>query len=96
MISRPELDKRRIEKQQLEEQRMRENMDRLRKDMEKSRGETVVLNTGLKDRDEKGKSLMDDEELEEGEDEEINFDGISDDEEDEIDEDDEEVASFSF
>lgn len=95
MLSRPDLDKRRAEKQRLEEQRRRENMDRLRKDMEKSRGETVVLNTGLKDRDEKAKSLVDNEDLEE-EDDDGNFDRFSEDE-DAFDEDeDEEVASFSL
>lgn len=96
MLSRPDLDKRRAEKQRLEEQRRRENMDRLRKDMEKSRGETVVLNTGLKDRDENTTSLVDNEDLEEEEDDDVNFDRFSEDE-DAFDEDeDEEVASFSL
>lgn len=95
MLSRPDLDKRRAEKQRLEEQRRRENMDRLRKDMEKSRGETVVLNTGLKDRDEKATSLVDNEDLEE-EGDDVNFDRFSEDE-DAFDEDeDEQVASFSL
>lgn len=97
MLSRPDLDKRRAEKQRLEEQRRRENMDRLRKDMEKSRGETVVLNTGLKDRDEKATSLVDNEDLEE-EDDDGNFDRFSEDEDafGEDEDEDEEVASFSL
>ena len=47
---------------------MRENMDRLRKDMEKSGGETMVLSTGLKDKNAGGKTTMDEED--EGEEEE--------------------------
>ncbi|KAL3528290.1 hypothetical protein ACH5RR_007612 [Cinchona calisaya] len=91
----PDLDKRRAEKEHLEEQRRRENMERLRKDMEKSRGETVVLNTGLKDREVNDKTMMDDEDAEE-EDDDVNFERFSDDG-DAIDEDeDEEIASFSF
>ncbi|KAK3018603.1 hypothetical protein RJ639_004935 [Escallonia herrerae] len=92
-----DLDKRRLEKQRLEEDRRRENMDKLRKDMEKSRGETVVLNTGLKDRDASTKTMMDDEDIEEeGEDEDEDFETFSG-EEDGIDEDDdEEIANFSF
>lgn len=90
LLPRPDLDKRRAEKQHLEEQRRRENMVRLRKDMEKSRGETVVLNTGLKDRE---ATIMDVEDEEEGDD--VNFERFSD-SEDVLDEDDEEIASFSF
>ncbi|KAA0042113.1 GPN-loop GTPase 1 isoform X1 [Cucumis melo var. makuwa] len=44
-----ELDKRVAEKQRLEEKRRRENMEKLRRDMESSKGQTVVLSTGLKD-----------------------------------------------
>ncbi|KAG8374706.1 hypothetical protein BUALT_Bualt10G0023900 [Buddleja alternifolia] len=44
---RTDLEKRRAEKQRLEEERRKENMDKLRKDMEKSRGETLVLSTGI-------------------------------------------------
>ncbi|KAI4335004.1 hypothetical protein L6164_013693 [Bauhinia variegata] len=60
-----DLDKRRAEKQRLEEERMKDNMDKLRKDMEKSGGETVVLSTGLKDKERKSKSMMDGEDEEE-------------------------------
>lgn len=98
-FSRADLDKRRAEKQRLEEERRRENMDKLRMDMEKSRGETVVLSTGLKDKDGKSRTLME-EEYEEGkEDDEDDYEALSE-EEDYIDEDDndedEEVAKFSF
>ncbi|CDP08540.1 unnamed protein product [Coffea canephora] len=90
----PDLDRRRAEKQQLEEQRRRENMDRLRKDMEKSRGETVVLNTGLKDTDVNANTMMHEDDAEE--DDDVNFERFSD-YEDGIDKDeDEEIASFSF
>lgn len=80
--------------QEQEKQRKRENMDKLRKDMEKSKGETVVLNAPrLKD----AKKIMD--EYDEEEDE--NIETFSNDEDDDddggIDEDeDEEVASFRF
>ncbi|GMH01433.1 hypothetical protein Nepgr_003272 [Nepenthes gracilis] len=88
-----DLDKRRAEKQRLEEERKRENMDKLRKDMEKSRGETVVLSTGLRDKEATGKTSLDEEEEEDEEDYEI----LTDEEEDMIDEDeDEEVGRFSF
>lgn len=71
----------------MEEERRKENMDKLRKDMEKSRGETVVLSTGLKDR-------VDEDE----EDEEIEDDNKFSEEEfeDEDDDEDEEVDSFSY
>ncbi|PPR91277.1 hypothetical protein GOBAR_AA29413 [Gossypium barbadense] len=42
-----DLDKRRAEKQRLEEERRKESMVKLRRDMEQTRGETVVLSTGL-------------------------------------------------
>ena len=70
-------------------------MDKLRMDMEKSGGETVVLSTGLKDKGDRSKTMMDDEdeEIEEDDDDYERFT----DEEDAIDEDeDEEVAGFSF
>ncbi|OAY43489.1 GPN-loop GTPase QQT2 [Manihot esculenta] len=87
-----ELDKRRAEKQRLEEERRRENMEKLRKDMEKSGGETVVLSTGLKDKQVTGDTMMDEEEEEEDDE----FERFSE-EEDAVDEDeDEEVARFSF
>lgn len=78
---------------------MRDNMDRLRKDMEKSGGETVVLSTGLKDKPAGGQSPMD--EADEGEEEEEEDDYVrfseEEEEEDYIDEDeDEEVGRFSF
>ncbi|KAM7484954.1 hypothetical protein LguiA_000963 [Lonicera macranthoides] len=92
-----DLDKRRAEKQRMEEERRRENLEKLRKDMEKSRGETVVLSTGLKDKDANVKSMMDEEEdEEEEEDEDGDYERFSEDE-DAIDEDeDEEVARFSL
>ncbi|KAG5011030.1 hypothetical protein JHK87_019545 [Glycine soja] len=95
-----DLDKRREEKQRLEEDRRRESMDKLRRDMEKSGGETVVLSTGLKNK-EASKSMMDEED-EEGEDEDEEMDddddlGIYTEEEDAIDEDeDEEIDRFGF
>lgn len=89
-----DLDKRRADKQRLEEERKQENMDKLKKDMEKSRGETVVLSTGLKD---KGNAMVDDDDDEEEEDD---IELFTEDEEDgDIDEDegeDEEVGTFSF
>ncbi|OIT34565.1 PREDICTED: GPN-loop GTPase 1-like [Nicotiana attenuata] len=92
-----DLDKRREEKQQLEERRRRENMEKLRKDMEKTGGQTVVLSTGLKDGEDKGKAMMDAEDEEEEEDDDIKI--FSEDDDGDIDEDedeDEEVAGFSF
>ncbi|OIT23462.1 PREDICTED: GPN-loop GTPase 1-like [Nicotiana attenuata] len=90
-----DLDKRREEKQQLEERRRRENMEKLRKDMEKTGGQTVVLSTGLKDGEDKGKAMMDAEDEEEEEDDDIKI--FSEEDNGDIDEDeDEEVAGFSF
>ncbi|XP_030510953.2 GPN-loop GTPase QQT2 [Cannabis sativa] len=90
-----DLDKRRAEKQRLEEERRKENMDKLRKDMEKSNGETVVLSTGLKNKEENSisKGMMD----EEGEEEDEDIELFSEDEDaiDE-DEDEEEVSRYSF
>ncbi|XP_022760239.1 GPN-loop GTPase 1-like [Durio zibethinus] len=93
-----DLDQRRAEKQRLEEERRKESMDKLRRDMEQSRGETVVLSTGLKDRDGRRKTLVDPEdELEEPEEEDDNYERFTEEEEDLIDEDeDEEVSRFSF
>lgn len=90
-----DLDKRRTEKQRLEEERRRENMEKLRKDMEKSRGETVVLSTGLKDGETSSKAMM------EEDDEEDDEDDVEDEDEenyviDEDEDEDEEVASFHF
>nr|GMD04432.1 GPN-loop GTPase 1 [Ipomoea batatas] len=86
-----ELDKRMAEKQRLEEDRRRENMEKLRKDMEKSRGETMVLNTGLKDN-----TMM--EEDEEDDDLEEDFERFGEDDDDDggISDEDEEIASFCF
>ena len=62
--------------------------------MEKSRGETVVLNTGLKDTDVNANTMMHEDDAEE--DDDVNFERFSD-YEDGIDKDeDEEIASFSF
>ncbi|OVA05653.1 Uncharacterized protein family [Macleaya cordata] len=95
-----DLDKRRAEKQRLEEERRRENMDKLRRDMEKTGGETVVLSTGLKDREASSKSMMDEDEQEEEEEEEVIEDDdfeVFTEEEDEIDDgEDEEVTRFNF
>lgn len=86
-----DLDKRREEKQLLEENRRKENMDKLRREMEKSGGETVVLSTGLKNKEED-----EDEEDEEMDDDDVDF-GTYTEDEDAIDEDeDEEVDKFSF
>ncbi|KAJ0092280.1 hypothetical protein Patl1_24843 [Pistacia atlantica] len=100
-LSRADLDKRRAEKQRLEEERRKESMDKLRKDMEKSRGETVILSTGLKDNKTKSRDMMveeDEEEVDLDEDEDDVYERFSEEEEeDAIDEDeDEEVAKFSF
>ncbi|KAM2787625.1 hypothetical protein COP2_008654 [Malus domestica] len=68
-------------------------MEKLRKDMEISRGETVVLSTGLKDKDERGKAMMDEDEEDEVEEEDEVF---SEDEEGIDEDEDEEVGRFSF
>ncbi|XP_073283632.1 GPN-loop GTPase QQT2-like isoform X1 [Primulina huaijiensis] len=95
-----DLDKRLAEKKRLEEERRKENMDKLKKDMEKSQGKTVVLSTGLKDKDVVGKSMDLDEEEEEEEEEDDDFGRFSEDDgSDIVDEDedeDEEVSKFSF
>lgn len=79
----------------MEEERRRENMEKLRKDMENSKGETVVLSTGLKDKEALNETMMN-EEGEEEEEEEEPLEFYSE-EEDVINEDeDEEVARFSF
>ncbi|CAL1358867.1 unnamed protein product [Linum trigynum] len=92
-----DLDKRRAEKERLEEERRRGNMEKLRKDMQKTRGETVVLTTGLKDKSGSSMVGMEDDEEEEEEELETFSDEEYDEEADGIDEDeDEEVARFSF
>ncbi|MBA0858438.1 hypothetical protein Goshw_026136 [Gossypium schwendimanii] len=93
-----DLDKRRAEKQRLEEERRKESMDKLRRDMEQTRGETVVLSTGLKDKDGSRRNTMMDpeDEMEEPEDED-DYDRFTDEDGDLIEEDeDEEIARFSF
>uniref|UniRef100_A0A9I9D484 Uncharacterized protein n=1 Tax=Cucumis melo TaxID=3656 RepID=A0A9I9D484_CUCME len=92
-----ELDKRVAEKQRLEEKRRRENMEKLRRDMESSKGQTVVLSTGLKDDESKTKMVdNDDEEIDEEDEDNDDYDRFTE-EDDAIDEDeDEEVARFSF
>ncbi|XP_050239735.1 GPN-loop GTPase QQT2-like [Quercus robur] len=93
-----DLDKRWAEKQRLEEDRRKENLDKLRKDMEKSGGETVVLSTGLKDKGDRSKTMMDEEDEEIEDDDDDDYERFTDDE-DAIDEDedkDEEVSRFSF
>lgn len=81
---RADLDKRKAEKERLEEERKKHEMTKLRKDMESSQGRTVVLNTGLKDRDATEKMMLeDDDEDFEVADEEDSDDAIDEDEEDE-------------
>ncbi|KAJ9128712.1 hypothetical protein P3X46_034555, partial [Hevea brasiliensis] len=69
----------------------KQNKERLRKDLEKSGGETVVLSTGLKNKEARRDIMMDEEE------EDDDFERFEEKEEDVIDEDkDEEVARFSY
>ncbi|MED6181672.1 GPN-loop GTPase qqt2 [Stylosanthes scabra] len=97
-----DLDKRREEKQRLEAERRRENMDKLRRDMEKTGGQNVVLSTGLKDKEASKSKGMVKEEDEVEEDDEMDDDdddhdlGIYSEEEDAIDEDDEEIDGFAL
>lgn len=91
---RAELDKRVAEKQRLEEERRRENMEKLRRDMESSKGQTVVLSTGLKDDKSKTKMVDNDNEEIDEEDEDDDYDRLT--EEDDVIDEDEEVARFSF
>uniref|UniRef100_A0A2P2IRG2 GPN-loop GTPase n=1 Tax=Rhizophora mucronata TaxID=61149 RepID=A0A2P2IRG2_RHIMU len=91
-----DLDKRRAEKQRLEEERRRENMEKLRKDMEKSRGETVVLSTGLKGKGATSNTMMDEKDVEDEDEEDDDFERFTE-EEDFIDVgEDEGVGRFSF
>lgn len=92
-LCRADLDKRQAEKQRLEEERQKENINKLRKDMEKSKGDTVVLNTGLKDREARIRAaMMDEDEVQEEDiDEDDDFERLSE-EEDVIDEDEDEVT----
>lgn len=73
-------------------------MEKLRKDMETSKGQTVVLSTGLKDKSDKIKTKMveEDEDIGEEDEDDDGYDRFTE-EEDVIDEDeDEEVARFTF
>ncbi|XP_073043066.1 GPN-loop GTPase QQT2-like isoform X3 [Primulina eburnea] len=92
-----DLDKRLAEKKRLEEERRKENMDKLKKDMEKSQGKTVVLSTGLKDKAVTSTSMDLDEEDDE-EEKDDDFERFSKDYgSDVVDEDeDEEVSKFSL
>ncbi|CAN7109425.1 unnamed protein product [Brassica rapa subsp. narinosa] len=78
-----DLDKRKAEKEQLEEERREKEMEKLRKDMESSQGGTVVLNTGLKDKDAAEKMMVEEEDDEDFKIEEDSDDAIDEDEEDE-------------
>ncbi|KAL2899625.1 GPN-loop GTPase QQT2 [Bienertia sinuspersici] len=94
-----DLDKRRAEKERMEEDHLRENMEKLRNDMQKSKGETVVLSTGLKGREAGSKSMLEediDEDEDEGEDEGEEYERLNEDEEDMIDDEDEDVSRFTF
>ncbi|KAL8129223.1 hypothetical protein V2J09_018378 [Rumex salicifolius] len=95
---RADLEKRRVEKQRLEEERMRENMEKLRKDMEESRGETVVLSTGLKDKEAPTKAMVEDDEEEYVEEEDDEYGRFEDDDDAEgmVDDNDEEASRFPF
>ncbi|KAK1317731.1 hypothetical protein QJS10_CPA05g00177 [Acorus calamus] len=86
-----DLDKRRAEKERLEEDRRKENMEKLKKDMEKSGGETVVLSTGLKDK-EPMKTMMEEEEEDEEEKEDLQLSEFEEDDDGEN----EEVDHFAF
>ncbi|AQL07119.1 P-loop containing nucleoside triphosphate hydrolase superfamily protein [Zea mays] len=91
---RADLDKRIAEKERLEEERRKENMEKLQKDMMKSKGQTVVLTTGLKEKN--SVSDMMDGADEEEEEEALEDFGFSEDDEDEDEGEDEEVAHFGF
>ncbi|RLM54315.1 GPN-loop GTPase 1 [Panicum miliaceum] len=95
---RADLDKRIAEKERLEAERRKENMEKLQRDMMKSKGQTVVLNTGLKDKN-PASDMMDDAEDEEDDEFEEEFEKsgfIVDDEDEEDEGEDEEVAHFGF
>ena len=97
-FSRVDLDKRIAEKERLEAECRKENMEKLQRDMMKSKGQTVVLNTGLKDKNPASDMMNDDEDEEDEEfEEELEKSGFIVDDEDEEDEgEDEEVAHFGF
>ncbi|KAJ1261042.1 hypothetical protein BS78_10G278100 [Paspalum vaginatum] len=90
---RADLDKRIAEKERMEAERRKENMEKLQRDMMKSKGQTVVLSTGLKDKN-TASDMMDDADEEEEEEALEDF-GFSEDE-DEDEGEDEEVAHFGF
>jgi GTPase SAR1 family protein len=95
---RADLDKRIAEKERLEAERRKENMEKLQRDMMKSKGQTVVLSTGLKDKN-PASNMTDDAEDEEDEEFEEEFEKsgfIVDDEDEEDEGEDEEVAHFGF
>uniref|UniRef100_A0A452ZDR2 GPN-loop GTPase n=1 Tax=Aegilops tauschii subsp. strangulata TaxID=200361 RepID=A0A452ZDR2_AEGTS len=95
---RTDLDKRIAEKERLEAERRNENMERLRRDMEKSKGQTVVLSTGLRDRIPASEMMCNvDEEEEEEAVEDFSFSEIDDDDDEEEDEgEDAEVTHFGL
>jgi hypothetical protein len=73
-------------------------MVKFKKDVEESRGGTVVLSTGLKDKGDTSKTMMDEEDGEIEEEDDDDFERFSEDEDliDEDEDEDEEVARFSF
>ncbi|CAN7031985.1 unnamed protein product [Brassica rapa subsp. trilocularis] len=83
LFFRADLDKRKVEKEQLEEERREKEMEKLRKDMESSKGGTVVLNTGLKDRDGAEKMTLEKDDDEDFQIEEDSDGAIDEDDEDE-------------
>ncbi|EMS47926.1 hypothetical protein CFC21_052034 [Triticum aestivum] len=91
---RADLDKRIAEKERLEAERRNENMERLRRDMEKSKGQTVVLSTGLKDKTPASEMMGDADEEEE--EEALEDFRISEDDDDEDEGEDDEVTHFGF
>lgn len=91
---RADLDKRIAEKERLEAERRNENMERLRRDMEKSKGQTVVLSTGLKDKIPASEMMGDADEEEE--EEALEDFRISEDDDDEDEGEDDEVTHFGF
>ncbi|KAM0914156.1 hypothetical protein ACQ4PT_011698 [Festuca glaucescens] len=91
---RADLDKRIAEKERLEAERRNENMERLRRDMEKSKGQTVVLSTGLKDKIPSSEMMGDADEEEE--DEALEDFRISEDDDDEDEGEDDEVTHLGY
>ncbi|CAL4934987.1 unnamed protein product [Urochloa decumbens] len=93
---RADLDKRIAEKERLAAERRKENMEKLQRDMMKSKGQTVVLSTGLKDKNPASEMMDDAEDEEDEDDEEFEKSGFIVDDEEEDEGEDEEVAHFSF